>query len=78
MKEGAADAQNIEKCLKRAWGPHKKDIWSIPSDAHAAIVGSLEAKFRTLFKLLNVRGTSAAVREHVKPVPVNGPKPAGL
>ena len=77
-KEGAADAQNIEKCIKRAWGPHKKEIWSLPPDAHAAIVGTLENKFRTLFKLLNVRGTRSVVRDFVKPVPVNGPKPAGL
>jgi fructose/tagatose bisphosphate aldolase len=77
-KEGAADAQNIEKCIKRAWGPHKKEIWSLPSDAHAAILGTLEAKFRTLFKLLNVPGTRGVVNEFVKPVPVNGPKPAGL
>jgi fructose/tagatose bisphosphate aldolase len=77
-KEGAADAQNIEKCIKRAWGPHKKEIWSLPSDAHAAIIGALENKFRTLFKLLNARGTMGPVREFVKPVPVNGPKPAGL
>ena len=64
-KEGASDAQNIEKCIKRAWGPHKREIWSLPADAHAAIVGTLENKFRTLFKLLNARGTRGVVREFV-------------
>jgi fructose/tagatose bisphosphate aldolase len=77
-KEGASEAQNIEKCIKRAWGPHKKEIWSIPAGDLAAIVATLEAKFTTLFKLLNVRGTRSVVRDFVKPVPVNGPKPAGL
>ena len=66
-------------CIRdSAWGPHKKEIWSLPSDAHAAIMGSLEAKFRTLFKLLNLRGTRSVVNDFVKPVPVNGSKPAGL
>ncbi len=77
-KEGASEAQNIEKCAKRAWGPHKKEIWSLPADAHAAILGTLENKFRTLFGLLNVKGTRAAVAKHVKAVPVAAPKPAGL
>ena len=77
-KEGAPEAQNIEKCLKRAWGPHKKEIWSIPSDDLAAIVGALEQKFAKLFTLLNAKGTRGVVREFVKPVPVTPPKPAGL
>jgi fructose/tagatose bisphosphate aldolase len=77
-KEGDAEAKNIEKCFKRAWGPHKKEIWSLPSDAHAEIVGALERKFETLFKLLNVPGTRDVVREFVTPAPVTPPKPAGL
>ena len=77
-KEGDSEAKNIEKCFKRAWGPVKKDFWSMPSDARQAIVGALEAKFTTLFKLLNVPGTRGVVREFVKPVPVTPPKPAGL
>ena len=32
-KEGDSEAKNIEKCFKRAWGPVKKDFWSMPSDA---------------------------------------------
>ncbi|HKS16829.1 MAG TPA: class II fructose-bisphosphate aldolase [Planctomycetota bacterium] len=77
-KDGASEAQNIEKCIKRAWGPHKREIWSLPSDALAAILGSLENKFRTLMTLLNSKGTRSVVRDFVKLVPVNGPKPAGL
>jgi fructose/tagatose bisphosphate aldolase len=77
-KEGATEAQNIEKCIKRAWGPHKREIWSIPSDPLAAILSTLETKFRTLMNLLNVKGTRSVVRDFVKPVPVNAPKPAGL
>lgn len=77
-KEGAPEPQNIEKCIKRAWGPHKREIWSLPPDDHRAVIGSLEAKFQTLFKLLNVPGTAGVVREFVKPVAVTPPKPAGL
>ncbi len=77
-KEGAPEAQNLEKCLKRAWGVHKKDLWSMAKDDLAAIVGALEQKFTKLFTLLNVKGTRGVVREFVKPVPVTPPKPAGL
>src|SRR5258705_7594475 len=38
-KEGAADAQNIEKCIKRAWGPHKREIWR--SEEHTSELQSL-------------------------------------
>ncbi|MBI4564305.1 MAG: class II fructose-bisphosphate aldolase [Planctomycetes bacterium] len=77
-KEGATEAQNLEKCIKRAWGPHKREIWSISPDSLRAIVGTLETKFRTLMTLLNAKGTRSRVRDAVKPVPVLGPKPAGL
>ncbi len=77
-KEGAPEAQNIEKCLKRAWGPHKKELWSIAPDDLKAILGTLEQKFTKLFQLLNVKGTRDVVREFVKPVPITPPKPAGL
>lgn len=77
-KEGATDAQNIEKCAKRAWGPHKKEIWDLPADAKREILGTLERKFHTLFGLLNVKGTRGVVSDFVKPVAVAPPKPAGL
>ena len=63
-KADATDAQNWEKCAKRAWGAFKKEIWSLPSDAHGAIMTALEDKFRSTFTRLNVKGTRSLVNEH--------------
>lgn len=71
-------AQNFEKCAKRAWGPFKRELWDLPPDALAAIVASLESKFRSLFTLLNVKGTRGLVNEHVKPPDVVPPRPGGF
>jgi hypothetical protein len=77
-KDGATEAQNLEKCLKRSWGPHKKDVWNMPQDDLRAIMQTLEDKFRRYFTLLKVAGTRGVVDRHVKPVAVVPPKPAGL
>ncbi|MBI2931175.1 MAG: class II fructose-bisphosphate aldolase [Planctomycetes bacterium] len=77
-KEGASEAQNIEKCIKRAWGPHKKELWSMPASDLQEIMSSLEQKFTRLMTLVNVKGTRGIVREFVKPVPVAPSRPAGF
>lgn len=71
-------AQNFEKCAKRAWGPHKRDLWDLPKENLEPILETLRQKFATYFKLLNVKGTRGVVSEYVRPVPVVPPKPAGL
>ncbi len=77
-KDGQTEAQNIEKSIKRVWGPFKKDLWSLPSDVLTPILGGLEAKFKTLMASLNLQGSREAVAQHVRPTPVAPPKPAGL
>ncbi len=77
-KEGATEAQNFEKCAKRAWGPHKRETWNLPVDDLREIMNALEAKFATYFRLLNVKGTRGVVQEFVRPVAVVPPKPPGL
>ncbi|MBI2898913.1 MAG: class II fructose-bisphosphate aldolase [Planctomycetes bacterium] len=77
-KEGQTEAQNVEKSIKRVWGPFKKEIWSLPSDVLGPILEGLEGKFRKLMTLLNLKGTRKVLAQHVKPVPVSPPKPGGL
>ncbi len=77
-KAEQTEAQNIEKCIKRTWGPFKEKIWSLPEDEKDSIVGGLEEKFRKLMMLLNAKGTREFVGRFVRPVAVNPPKPEGL
>lgn len=77
-KEANSPAQNFEKCAKRAWGPHKKDLWDMPRENLNPILETLRQKFTKYFKLLNAGGSRKVVNEFVKPVPVVPPKPAGL
>jgi fructose/tagatose bisphosphate aldolase len=77
-KDTQTEAQNVEKCIKRAWGPFKKEIWGLPADVLGPILEGLEGKFRKLMTLLNLKGTRKAADQFVKPKPVAPPKPAGL
>lgn len=77
-KDDQTEAQNVEKCIKRAWGPFKKQIWTLPTDVLAPILEGLEGKFKKLMQLLNCPGTKKTVDQFVRPKAVNPPKPQGI
>ncbi len=52
-KEGDSDEQFYYKARKKALGPFKKEIMSLPGEVRLAIAGEIEAKFEFLFKKLN-------------------------
>lgn len=58
--------QFFYKTRKKAWGPFKKAAWDLPEATRAELRSALEAKFDVLFRKLNVLGTAAVVREHVR------------
>jgi fructose-bisphosphate aldolase class II len=66
-KAGDSEEQFFYKARKKAIGPFKRELWSIPEDARAAIAGDLESTFTFLFAQLNVNGTADVVRRHVHP-----------
>lgn len=74
-KENQTEAQNIEKSIKRCWGPFKKHIWSLDKNE---ILASLEQKLEILFRKLNVVDTRPLVSKHVTPVPILPPMPEEL
>ena len=76
-KESNTDEQNWEKCAKRTWGAFKKELWNLPSEVHDAIIASLEDKFRSNFKRLNVGGTRDMVNLRIDAIPVPPPLPNG-
>jgi fructose/tagatose bisphosphate aldolase len=52
-KEGETEEQFIYKTRKKALGPYKLEIMSLPSQGREAIVAEIEDKFDFLFKQLN-------------------------
>ncbi len=58
------------KLRKKAWGPFKKQLWQLPSEAQSELRTSLVQRFSQIFEKLNVTQTQALVRSIIKPVPV--------
>ena len=64
-KAGDTDEQFYYKARKKAIGPFKRDLWSLPAATRAAISADLEQTFGFLFDQLKVGGTAALVRTHM-------------
>jgi hypothetical protein len=60
------EEQFIYKARKKAIGPFKKRMWSLPEDAKRAIGQSLEDRFSFLMNQLRIADTSGAVARFVK------------
>jgi len=64
-KPNDTEEQFIYKARKKAIGPFKKRMWSIPEDGRRAIGQSLEDRFTFLMKQLKISETAAAVARFV-------------
>ena len=64
-KEQDSDAQFYYKTRKKAIGPFKQELWSLPEDVRHAIAADLEKTFSFLFEQLNVNGTATLVDRHI-------------
>ncbi len=65
-KGGDTDEQFYYKARKKAIGPFKRELWSLPEDVRAAIAGDLEWTFAFLFEQLNVNGTADHINRFVQ------------
>ncbi|HEU5041906.1 MAG TPA: aldolase, partial [Gemmatimonadales bacterium] len=65
-KSGDTTEQFYYKARKKAIGPFKHELWSLPEDVRAAIAGDLERTFAFLFEQLNVNGTEDHVNRFVQ------------
>ena len=77
-KEGETDEQFLYKTRKKAIGPFKKQLWTLPSESADVIAANLRAKFGLLFDELRIAGTREVVDRWVSPAPVARPLPASL
>jgi fructose/tagatose bisphosphate aldolase len=70
------DEQFFYKTRKKALGPFKRQLWSLPADAAAALAVSYDTKFQFLFEQLAVGGTAEHVARYVKVAPMHRPAPS--
>ncbi len=77
-KDGETDEQFLYKTRKKALGPFKRQLWTLPDEAASEIASNLRSKFGLLFDELRIGGTRSAVDRFVKAVPVSRPLPASL
>jgi fructose/tagatose bisphosphate aldolase len=65
-KDGDTPEQFYYKARKKAIGPFKKEVWSLPAATRAAIAADLEKMFGFLFDQLKVNGTAELVRRFIQ------------
>jgi fructose/tagatose bisphosphate aldolase len=76
-KEGETEEQFIYKTRKKAFGPFKRKMWSLPLQTREKIGADLEKTFEFLYQQLRVTKTREPVDRYVKPVAVPISKPGG-
>ena len=67
-KAGETEEQFLYKTRKKAIGPFKRQLWTLPDENAAQIAANLRAKFGHLFDELGIAGTRELVERHVTPV----------
>ncbi len=65
-KAGDSDEQFYYKARKKAIGPFKQEMWSLPAEIRSAIAADLEKTFDFLFEQLKVTGTAELVRRFIR------------
>lgn len=64
-KQGETEEQFTYKTRKKALGPFKKEIMSLPQNVRDAIAAEVEGKFEFLFKQLNVINKKSLVDKYI-------------
>jgi fructose/tagatose bisphosphate aldolase len=77
-KEKDTEEQFIYKTRKKAFGPFKRELWSLPADVRDEICTELESKFAFLFDKLEVNGTRPMLDQFIKPIDVPLKMPGAL
>jgi fructose-bisphosphate aldolase, class II len=65
-KSGDTNEQFYYKSRKKAIGPFKRELWSLPEELRGAIAADLEKTFAFLFEQLNVNGTEEQVHRFIQ------------
>lgn len=73
-----SDEQFYYKTRKKAIGPFKKKLWSLPASVRQQLGVAYDEKFTFLFTQLGVGGTRKYVEQFVKVPQMHRPKPDGV
>jgi hypothetical protein len=65
-KQGETEDQFFYKTRKKALGPFKKEIMSLPQNTRSAIADEIEEKFDFLFRQLKAVGRKNLVEKYVR------------
>ena len=74
-KPADTDEQFFYKTRKKALGPFKRQLWSLPDDVKHQIASMYDTKFRFLFEQLAIGGTAELTARFVKPPEQHRPMP---
>jgi fructose/tagatose bisphosphate aldolase len=77
-KDGETDDQFLYRTRKKAIGPFKRELWTLPAEASSQIAANMRARFGLLFDELKIAGSRALVERFVSPVAVPRSLPAAL
>lgn len=77
-KPDMTDAQFYYTTRKQAFGPFKKQMWSLPAETKQAIYAELQPRFESVMRELGVAGNGELVDKYIKPVKVHVPAPKAL
>jgi hypothetical protein len=77
-KDGQTDAQFYYTTRKKAFGPFKRELWSLPQETKDAIYAELQPRFELVMRELGVAGRSELVDTYVKRVDIPAPPPEAL
>jgi len=69
-KPDQTNDQFIYKTRKKAFGPFKRQIYSLEQDIKDKISSAAEEEFSFLFEKLNIKDTKALIDQYIKPVRV--------
>jgi len=75
-KAGESEQQFYYKTRKKAIGPFKRQLWSLPDPIRDELTAALQAKVETLFRKLSIGGTGPLIKPYVKQSETPVPKPA--
>ncbi len=74
-KPDMTDEQFYYKSRKRAFGPFKKELWSLTDNTRTTLMSELARQFDMLFTKLGIEGSTSVVEKYIKPVEVHHPFP---
>jgi fructose/tagatose bisphosphate aldolase len=77
-KDGETDEQFLYKTRKKAIGPFKRELWTLPAEAQEQIGANLRQRFGILFDELRIGGTRELVDRYIAPIDLPRPLPPAL